>query len=248
MLYLIGIGLGNEKDITINAKEVVKGCDYVYLENYTSYLGFDVKKLEKLISKNVILVDRNFVEVENEIVANAKNKNIAFLIRGDVFSATTHADLFLRAKQENIDCRIMHNASILTVVGDTGLSLYKFGKVVSIPFDNDQIESPYEIFLANGDMHTLFLLDLRPTENRFMNFKDALKYLIKKSSEKNDNKITLNTKCVVCAGLGTTKAIIKYGKFEDLLKLNIDVYPQSIIIPGELHFMEEEMLNCFKVN
>lgn len=247
MLYLIGIGLGDEKDLTINAKEIIKECDFVYLENYTSYVGFGVKKLEKLIKKVIILVNRNFVEVENDIIKNAKNKNVAFLAKGDVFSATTHTDLFIRAKQAEIECKIFHNASIITAVGITGLSLYKFGKVVSIPFDNDLIDSPYETFLENKDMHTLFLLDLRLDENRYMDFKDGLKYLLKKSSEKNDSKINEESGCVVCCGLGTEKAVVKYGKIVDLLKLSIDVYSQCIIVPSNLHFMEEEMLNYYNI-
>ena len=247
MLYIIGIGLGNERDITINSKATLKKCDTIYLENYTSFIGFEVKKLEKLIRKKVVLVDRSFVEVENEIIAKAKNQDAAFLVKGDVFSATTHTSLFLRCKQENINCKIIHNASIITGVGDTGLSLYKFGKIVSIPFDNDLIDSPYEIFLANNGMHTLFLLDLRPTENRYMDFKVAFNYLLKKSSDKKDRLVNLETFAVVCAAIGTEKAVIKYGKISELMKLEINVYPQCVILPGDLHFMEEEMLNCFKI-
>ena len=247
MLYLIGIGLGNEKDITINAKDAIKDCSLIYLESYTSYLGFDVKRLEKLTKKSIILADRNFVEVENEIIEKAKKENVAFLVKGDVFSATTHVDLFLRAKQNNVECKVLHNASILTAIGDAGLSLYKFGKVVSIPFDNDNIESPYEIFLSNGNNHTLFLLDLIPSEDRFMNFKEAFSYLIKKSNERNDDRINKDTRAVVCAGLCTDKAVIKYGKIKDILKLDIATYPQCVIILGELHFIEEEMISYFKV-
>ncbi len=247
MLYLIGLGLGNEKDLTINSRDIIKKCDFVYLESYTSYIGFDVKKLEKLLKKEIKVIGRNFVESESEIISKAKNKNAAFLVKGDVFSATTHIDLFLRAKQASVECKIFHNASIITAVGDTGLSLYKFGKVVSIPFENFDLDSPYETFLDNKNLHTLFLLDLRPEENSYMNFNDGIKYLLKKSKERNDNKINEETNCAVCAGIGTDKAVIKYGKISDLSKLNIDIYPQCILIPGELHFMEEEMLNLFKI-
>lgn len=247
MLYLIGLGLGDEKDLTINARETIKKCDVVYLENYTSYLNINLKKLEKLAGKTIIVSDRNFVEVESQILENAKNNNVAFLVKGDVFSATTHVDLFIRAKQAGVECKVLHNASIITAVGDTGLSLYKFGRVVSIPFDNDLIDSPYETFLANNGMHTLFLLDLRPNENRYMNFKQAINYLLKKSSDRNDGKISLENNCVVCVGIGTDKQVVKYGKIRDLLNLEIDVLPQCIIVPGELHFMEEEMLSFYKI-
>ncbi len=239
MLYLIGIGLGNERDITLNALDIIKNCKFVYLENYTSFLGFNVKDLENLTGKKVILADRTLVESGEEILNNAKSENVALLIKGDVFSATTHTDLFLRSKENKIECKILHNSSVLTAIGDTGLSLYKFGKVASIPFENSNITSPYETLEGNKEMHTLFLLDLKPSENKYMNFKDAINYLIKKLKQ--------DTYFVVCAGLGTEKQVIKYGKASDLLKLNIDVYPQCVIAPGKLHFMEEDMLNSYKI-
>ena len=240
MLYLIGIGLGNERSITLNALDVIESCDFIYLENYTSNLGFGIRDLEKLINKKVILASRDLVENKEEIVQNSKDKNVAFLVKGDVFSATTHTDLFLRAKKNNIKCKILHNSSILTVVGDTGLSLYKFGKVASIPFDNKDIGSAYDILLKNKGMHTLFLLDLNLDKNEYMNFKDGLNYLV-------NNGLKVDTKVVVCAGLGTEKSKIKYGEIKDLLNVNLNIYPQCIIIPSKLHFMEEEMLNNFKI-
>ena len=53
MLYLIGLGLGNEKDITVNGLKAVKECDVVYLENYTSKLQCDLSKLEELYGKGL---------------------------------------------------------------------------------------------------------------------------------------------------------------------------------------------------
>lgn len=38
MLYVIGLGLGDAKDITVKGLEIIKGCDLVYLEAYTSIL------------------------------------------------------------------------------------------------------------------------------------------------------------------------------------------------------------------
>ncbi len=246
MLYLIGLGLSNEKDLSINALETLKKCKFIYLEFYTSMVGFNINDLEKLIGNNVLIADRNLVESNEDIIENSKDNNVALLIKGDVFSATTHADLYLRANKSGIKCNVIHNSSILTAVGDTGLSLYKFGKIISIPFDNENVNSAYDTFLNNKGMHSLFLLDLNPYENRYMDFKYALNYLINKSAERNDDKITKNTKIIVCAALGTDKSLIKYGKINNLLKLNIELYPQCIIVPSELHFMEEEMLNLFK--
>ncbi len=246
MLNIIGMGLGNEKDITFNAFEAIKKCKYIYLENYTSSLMFDVKDLEKLIGKKVILANRELIEISDEIIGNSKKSDVALLVKGDVFSATTHVDLFLRAGHENIKCKVFHNAPILTAIGDTGLSLYKFGKVVSIPFDYSNVYSSYDTFVQNCDAHTLFLLDLKPAENKYMDFKDGLNYILEKSQERKDSKITKDTKAVVCAALGTEKSVIKYGKIKDLLKLEIKAYPQCIILPGKMHFVEEELLDLFK--
>lgn len=38
MLYLIGLGLGDAKDITVKGLEIVRRCSRVYLEAYTSIL------------------------------------------------------------------------------------------------------------------------------------------------------------------------------------------------------------------
>ena len=35
LLYVVGLGLGDEKDITVNGLEAVKKCERVYLEAYT---------------------------------------------------------------------------------------------------------------------------------------------------------------------------------------------------------------------
>lgn len=38
MFYIIGLGLGDCKDITVKGLEIIKKCDKVYLEAYTSIL------------------------------------------------------------------------------------------------------------------------------------------------------------------------------------------------------------------
>ena len=49
-LYLVGLGLGDVKDITVKGLEIVKSADKVYLEAYTSILT--VGK-ESLVSLNI---------------------------------------------------------------------------------------------------------------------------------------------------------------------------------------------------
>jgi len=106
MLYMIGLGLNDEKDITIKGLEAIKNCEYIYLEDYTSKLNVPVSKLEEFYKKNIILASREIVEKKaEEILEKATLKNVAFLVVGDVFGATTHTDIFLRAKEKNIEIK-----------------------------------------------------------------------------------------------------------------------------------------------
>ncbi len=239
-LNIIGIGLGDEKDITLKGLELVKKSDLVYLENYTSKLNCSLDKLEKLYGKKIILASRTLVENKDEIIDNAKNKEVSFLVIGDVFGATTHVGLLQRAKQKKIKVNIIHNTSVLNAVGETGLSLYNFGKVTSIPFDNKDVVSPIKALKDNQKigLHTLFLFDLNPDEDKFMSVNQAIEYLIK-------NKVNSNTLAIACCGLGSEKQIIKPGKLKDLKEKKFDVYPQCLIIPGKMHFLEEEFLELF---
>jgi diphthine synthase len=45
MLYLVGLGLADETDITVKGLEIVKRADRVYLEAYTSILLVETEKL-----------------------------------------------------------------------------------------------------------------------------------------------------------------------------------------------------------
>ena len=131
-LYFIGLGLYDEKDISLRGLETIKKCDVVYLEDYTGMLSCDMKRLEKLYGKKIILSSRDLVEkkAEDSILKQAIEKNVAFLVTGDPMSATTHIDLRLRANKLGIECVVIHNASVFSAVGVTGLQLYKFGEFV----------------------------------------------------------------------------------------------------------------------
>lgn len=45
MLYLVGLGLADETDITVKGLEVIKKAERVYLEAYTSILLVNKEKL-----------------------------------------------------------------------------------------------------------------------------------------------------------------------------------------------------------
>jgi diphthine synthase len=242
MLNIIGIGLNDEKDITVKGLELVKDSDYVYLENYTSKLQIPNENLEKLYKKKIILAEREFVESGEEIINQAKEKNVSLLIIGDPFSATTHLSLLQQAKENNIKTNLIGNASVLTAIGIIGLELYKYGKTTSIPFHNENVEAPYDVIKFNKPLHTLCLLDLSPKDNKFMEAKQAIQFLLNIESKRKEKILTENTKVIVCSQLGSENPIIQYTEAKNIQNLN--KYPQCLIIPGDLHFMEEEFLNC----
>jgi len=250
MLFMIGTGLNGEKSLTFEGLGYLKKCDYVFLDGYTSLFAGNLKDLDELIGKQVILADRKTVEVNaNDILNRAKDSNAAFLVVGDVFSATTHTDLFLRAKELGMEIKVINNASVLTAVGITGLSLYKFGKIASIPFltKDWQVDGPYDILKENKKMHTLFLLDLKSDKSKFMQVSEAIEFLFTVEERRKEKVFTENTLCVGVAALGTADQEIKVGKAKDLIKYKFKAIPQSLIIPAELHFIEEEMLNSYKL-
>jgi diphthine synthase len=248
-LYLIGIGLSTEKDITVKGLEIVKKCDKIYLESYTSLLQVPVSSLEEFYGKEIIIADREMTEQGDEkIISEAKEKNVAFLIIGDVFSATTHVQLFKLAKEKGVKVEVVNNASVLNSVGITGLELYKFGKVTSIPFieDHPQLETPYNVLKENGDMHTLFLLDLKPQEDKFMTVNVALEILEKIESKKKEGLINDDLLVVGCARLGCDDFIVKAGKLSEIRTFDFGAPLHCLIIPGKMHFIEEEMLALWK--
>lgn len=251
-LYLIGLGLSTEKDITLRGLELIKTCDIIYLENYTSLLQTSLESLEQQYQKKIILADRKTAEqLDEKIVEEAKTKNVAFLIIGDPVAATTHIELFKLAKEKNINVQIIHNASILTAIGTTGLQLYKFGKITSIPFIEDVplLETPYLIYRENNllNTHTLFLLDLKPEQKKFMTINKALEILESIEKKKQENIIKKDTLVIGCARLGCENYLIKAGPLEKIKQFDFGLPPYCLIIPAKnLHFIEKEMLELWK--
>ncbi len=266
-LYIIGLGLNDEKDITLKGLEIIKKSDKVYLESYTSILQCSKEDLEKTYGKNVILADRNLVEKEGgQIVAEAAKKDVAFLVAGDPVCATTHLDLFMRAAKEGVKAEFVHNASILTAVGIVGLQLYKYGRTASIvlPQEGWDVQTHYDIVKDNrkSGLHTLCLLDIKTkeptreglmtgstakTENpRFMTVNQAIQSLLDIEKKRGEEVFTDETTCIGCARLGSQDMKIKTGSAKSLLYEDFGKPLHSLIVPGDLHFMEEEVLALWK--
>lgn len=237
MLYLIGLGLGSEKSITLEGLETAEKCD-CYFESYTSKYE-SLERLEKLAGKKIGILERGDIEEGSQkILDSAKKRDVAILVAGDPLAATTHIDLVIEAKKQKIPVRIIHNASIFSAVGETGLQLYKFGKAATVPYTK-QTESVKAAVEGNRKLglHTLLLLDLDSEKNRYMTVNEALEILLEK-------KIVSDKEKMIAAHI-SEKSEIFYDIPPELMKKKIDA-PSVLVVPGKLHFMEKEFLELIE--
>ena len=205
MLNLISLGLFDKKDISVRGLEIAKKCDFLFLERYTNYFGSTIKELEDFFGKKITELNRHDLENKsNDIIEKARKNDVGIFIPGDCFSATTHISLLLEAKKADVKIKIIHGSSILTAIGETGLSLYTFGKITTIPFDNKNVKSPIDVLNNNLKlgMHTLFLLDVK--DNKYLSINEGIKYLI-------ENNVKEDVFAVGCCGLGSENKEIKSG-------------------------------------
>ena len=183
-LIFIGLGLHDEKGITLAGLEAVKECDMIFMEEYTAVLtGASHQKLEELYGKPITFLDRAAVEKGDIILESAKQQKTAFLVPGDVMSATTHVDIWLRARDMGIEVKTIPGVSALTAIpGLLGLQIYKFGKITTIPFweENYKPASFYDVVADNLEMglHSLVLLDIQADKDRCMTATHAIEMLI----------------------------------------------------------------------
>ncbi|CAL4125611.1 unnamed protein product, partial [Meganyctiphanes norvegica] len=172
--FLIGLGLGDPRDVTVQGLEVIKQCTRVYLEAYTSIMNGGKENLEAFYGREVIVADREQVEQGSDgLFEGAREGDVALLVVGDSLGATTHTDLKLRAHQLNIPVQVISNVSIINAIGCCGLNLDKFGETVSIPFWLDGWEPISFADKINRNLrknlHTLCLLDIKVKEQSLEN-------------------------------------------------------------------------------
>jgi diphthine synthase len=158
--------------------------------------------------------------------------------------ATTHLSLRIMAEEMGIETRIVHNASIITAApGLLGLQHYKFGRIVSLPWPQENYfpTSPYDAILENHSrgLHTLILLDLNPEP---MRAGDAISILLKMEEIKGKGLFTEDTLLCVVARAGTSNPVVRADRIRRLLKEDFGDPLHTLVLPGKLHFAEAEAL------
>src|SRR5205809_6510502 len=249
-LVFIGLGLDDERGITLRGLNEARAADMVFAEFYTSALqGASIEAVEKLIDRQIRRLSRKEVEDGQVLLAAAARGTVAFLVPGDPMSATTHVDLRLRAEAAKIRTRIVHGVSILTAAaGALGLQAYKFGRTTTVPFPAAGFgpTSPLEGILENRrtGLHSLVLLDLREGGS-FLTPQDALALLLRMAVKMGTSDFGPETLACVLSRVGSPEVRATGGPMGMLSDRDLGPPLHCIVIPGRLHFLEKEALIAF---
>lgn len=247
-LTFIGLGLHDEKDITLKGLEEIKNCDKVYAEFYTARLvGTDIEKIEKTIGETVETLSREETEKGDKILETAKEKNVAFLTCGDPMVATTHIDLRLRAIDLGVKTRVIHGSSIITAVpGLLGLQNYKFGRTTTLAFPEKNYfpTSPYNVIRDNREMglHTLVLLDIQADKDKYMTANEGINLLLQMEEKRGEHVFTVDSIVCVVARAGSVNPMVLANRVGFLKDKDFGLPLHTLVVPGELHYMEIEAL------
>jgi diphthine synthase len=241
----IGLGLNDERGLTVEGLEEARQASSVFAEFYTNIMpGLDRKKLELLLGKRVVVLSRVQLEDEGakQIVEAAERGRVAFLVPGDPMIATTHVSLRLELAKNGIPSRIIHGPSITSAVcGATGLQSYKFGKSVTLPQEPGVPRSLLDTVRDNKTrgLHTLILLDVRPELPKQLTVGEAAAKLV------TSDPSLVSWMAIGAARIGSEDQVLSSAKLGKLQKEDFGRIPHCLVIPGRLHFMEVESLKAF---
>ena len=243
-LVLISIGLSDEKDISLRALEEARRCDHLHIETYTTKLDTDASRLSGLIGQPVDQLSRIQLEEHSEFLLDeASRKKVGILVGGDCLTATTHVSLLLDARRRGIPKEVIHGSSILTAVAETGLSIYKFGKTVTMPLpEKGSIDSVLDTICGNIELglHTLILLDLDTEAEEYLRLNQAVETLLQSGKTEIFDSSTI---VVGVSRLGSKRPKIRAGRASQVAEIDFGDPPHALIVPGSLHFVEAEALS-----
>ncbi|MGB4611919.1 MAG: diphthine synthase [Methanothermobacter thermautotrophicus] len=248
MLYIIGLGLYDENDISIKGLRAIEDCDEVYAEFYTAMLqGSSLSAIERRIGRSVKVLGRGEIEEERIPIERALELDVALLVAGDPLVATTHTELLIDAHRRGIETRVIHSSSIISAApGLAGLQAYKFGRIITIPFTSDNYfpTSPYTNIGENlkAGSHSLVLLDIEAHRNRYMTASEGLRYLLKASEKLDDDTISGENLAVVIARAGSEKPLVRADKIATLVEEDFGDPLHCLVVPAGLHFIEADYL------
>ena len=246
MLWFIGLGISGISELSEKTRNIIKNAEVVYLESFTSPISNDEKnELHSICNGEFKIAKRWMVEDGNEILENAKQKEIVLVSYGDPYIATTHLELKTRATIDKIETRTIHSSSIVSsLIGEVGLHYYKVGKVLTIMNDAKSMITPYNIIFDNllSKTHSVILLEYNEDKSFFLQPQDALNLLLDTENTQKRRVISQEMFAIVASRVGREDQKITAGKIKNLIKKEFGNPPHSIIITGKLHFTESDAI------
>jgi len=243
MLTFIGLGLYDERSITIRGRDALRSADRAFAELYTSTLaGATVAEIEQAHDTEITVRDRAGVEDDpGPILVGAADGEVAFLTAGDPMISTTHVDLRLRAQRRGIDTRVVHGTTAQTAASSlTGLQNYRFGKATTLPFERSHgtsgvPESVLETIDTNRgrELHTLVYLDIDRQNDEYMTGDHAATVL---------DEAGLSGPAVVVGQAGSDEPTVAADDLAALAGRSFGPPLHLLVVPGELHPLEREAL------
>ncbi|RLF49928.1 MAG: diphthine synthase [Thermoplasmata archaeon] len=253
-LKFIGLGLHDGRGISMRGIEEARKCDVVYAEFYTTPMPeLDVEWIQGVIGRKIKVLKREDVEEGKCIIRDAMERDVALLVGGDPMAATTHLSLRIEAMKRGIKTVVVHSESIFTAAASAaGLQHYKFGRTITIPWvrDNYFPMSPYDMLARNRaeGKHTLVLLDTEPKDGQIMRACDAVEILLMMEEAGRKGVFSKDTRIFALARVGSTEPFVIFGRAERIMEASMPEPPHTIIVPGEMHFMEEEFANLVAID
>ncbi|ABL78091.1 diphthine synthase [Thermofilum pendens] len=254
MLVVAGLGLCGTRDISVGLLREAEDADEIFLETYTSVSpGLRVEDLVSVLGRGVKLVTRKDLEDESartvlEVAARGK---ALLLTIGNPLIATTHSSIVVEAAKRGIKVRVLPAPSIIDgIIASTGLHVYKFGRVVSLVFPEDPSlknypYTPYSVLKDNVSrgLHTIFLLDIRADEGRYMLFREASELLLRLEERFQENVVDENTLVIGVARATAEDEKVFAGRISEAINADLGNAPHTLIVPGELHDSEIDFLH-----
>ncbi len=253
-LSFIGLGIVDERTVPLRGIDLMKAADRVFCEFFTSILeGGSLSRLEEIIDKKIEVLDREGIE-EKEIVMRSLEDvdHVCLLTAGDPLTATTHQEIRLDAMKKGCRVDILNSGSIFTAAaGVAGLQHYKFGRTTTLAYPEGDYfpTSPLDMILENRErgLHTLVLLDIQAHNERYMTAPEGCDIILKMAEKSGTSSIGPDTMLVAVLRAGREDQRVIYSRIEDIRGMDLGGPPHCLIIPGKLHFMEEEVLELFRI-
>ncbi|KAH0859418.1 hypothetical protein HID58_087679 [Brassica napus] len=234
MLYIIGLGLGDESDITMRGLEAVKKSQKIYMDR-KSFMGNQshllierwLKKVRRATTHSDLVVRAKKLGVNVEVVHNASVMNDVGICR----------------------LQLYHYGETVSTPFFT---------------ETWRPDSFYEKIKKNRalGLHTLCLLDIRVKEPtfeslcrggkkqyeppRYMTVNTAIEQLLEVEQKRGDSVYSEETECVGFARLGAEDQKILSGTMKQLESVDCGAPLHCLVIVGKTHPVEEEMLEFYK--